>query len=602
MLRRQRRQSAAFVVLAVTALSGAAVIGTAPAAHAEDSDGTLTVLVNRDEDGDSTYDSDIDPPQPGIVVTVTDTAGSTVRGITDGGGRFVLTGTEQLVGGQYRVSAAIPPNLSELSPVDGSETFASFSTAVDLRNGSQTVRLGVASVSVAGAVSPAPHPSVVPPTAASRPPRFAVGDKVWRDLNRSGCQDPGEPPQARISVQLLNVDGEVVASTVSSSTGRFLFDDLVGGTYAVRFAGVPSDFRLTPPGNGEDPAADSDPDYTGATAPFTLGVGEPQVRAATTADGVTAAYIHAGIDAGIIPMRYAIGDRVWLDANADGTQQPDEPPAAATVALLHENRVVATTVTDAQGFYRFTGLAAGDYRVRFEPDEHRRITARNATSDPVLDSDADPRTGLTSVITVGPGTPGLVSAADLGVADADWVNATVSAGLVAAYAVGDTVWRDENGNGVLDAGEEGVPGVRVELLDETQQVLDRTATAETGRFGFADLPAGTYQLRFVPPGDDLVFTGARTGPNPAVDSDAGSTGLTAPVVLDDDNPNDTTIDAGLTRPADLSSSPAPAATPMPVDTQLSTTGGVAISIPIAGLALLASGLSCLLAARRPPLH
>ena len=40
---------------------------------------------------------------------------------------------------------------------------------------------------------------------------------------------------------------------------------------------------------------------------------------------------------------------------------------------------------------------------------------------------------------------------------------------------------------------------------------------------------------------------------------------------------------------------------MPVDTQLSTTGGVAVSIPIAGLALVVSGLSCLLAARRPTL-
>lgn len=601
MLRKHRRQSAAFVVLAVTALSGAAVAGTSPVAHAEVGDGTLTVLVNRDEDGDDTYDSEIDPPQPGIVVAVTDTAGSSVRGITDDGGRFVLKGTDQLAGGQYVVSATIPPNLSELSPVDGSETFASFSTAVDLRTGNQTIRLGVASVSVARAVSPAPSPSVATPTAASRPPRFAVGDKVWRDLNRSGRQDPGEPAQVRMSVQLLNVDGDVVASTVSSSSGRFLFDDLVGGTYAVRFAGVPSGFRLTPPGSGEDPAADSDPDYTGTTAPFTLGVGEPQVRAATAADAVTAAYVHTGIDAGITPLRYAVGDRVWLDANADGAQQPDEPPAAARVALLQENRVVATTATDAQGFYRFTGLAAGAYRVRFEPGEHRRFTAPNATSDPVLDSDADPRTGVTSVITVGPGTPGLVSAADLDVADADWVNAGVSAGLVGAYAVGDRVWRDDNANGVLDAGEEGVPGVRVELLDETQRVLQRTATVEAGRFAFADLPAGAYQLRFLPPGRDLVFTSARTGTNPAVDSDAESDGLTAPVVLDDENPDDTTVDAGLTSPANLSGSPTPTAAPAPADTQLSATGGVAVSIPIAGLALVTSGLSCLLAARRPPL-
>ena len=82
----------------------------------------------------------------------------------------------------------------------------------------------------------------------SLPPRFAVGDKVWRDLNRSGRQDQGEPPAAEVSVQLLTVDGDVVESTVSSASGRFNFDDLPGGTYTVRFAGVPSGFRLTPAG------------------------------------------------------------------------------------------------------------------------------------------------------------------------------------------------------------------------------------------------------------------------------------------------------------------------------------------------------------------
>jgi hypothetical protein len=600
-LREQRRQSGTFVVLAFLAFSGAAIAG-APLAYADVLDGTLTVVVNRDDDGDGSYDDGADPPQPGIEIAVTDPDGGSVRGITDGHGQFVVTGSDQLTGGRYLVTAAVPPNLSELTPVASSKTFAAFSTAVDLRGGNQTIRMGVASTAVKTVVAPAPQPSVAPSASGSRPPRFAVGDTVWQDIDRSGRQDPGEPPAAGISVQLLNADGKVIESTVSSAAGRFAFDDLAAGTYAVRFAGVPSGFRLTATGSG-DPAADSDPDYTGTTPPFTLGMGKPQVRAATAADTVSAAYIHADIDAGITALRYAIGDRVWLDLDADGARQSDEPPASATVSLIKDERVLATTTTDADGHYCFTGLDAGDYRVRFELGEHRRFTARNATSEPTLDSDPDPVTGTTPPITVGPGAASLMPAADLGVADADLVNATVSAGLVGAYAVGDLVWRDDNGNGVLDSGEPGLPGIRVELLDEDQQIVGRAITTGSGRFSFDDLVAGSYRLRFVPPGKNLVFTSARTGTNPAVDSDAaGSAGVSRPVVLGDENPADTTVDAGLTSPANLTVLPVSAGTTAaPVDTQLSSTGGVAVSIPIAGLALVISGLSCLLAARRSPL-
>jgi len=101
---------------------------------------------------------------------------------------------------------------------------------------------------------------------------------------------------------LLNADGEVVASTVSNPSGRYVFDNLPAGTYSVRFAGVPEEFRLTPAGAGMEPANDSDPDYSGVTPPFTLGVGEPNVRPVTAADHVSAAYINPTIDAGITPF------------------------------------------------------------------------------------------------------------------------------------------------------------------------------------------------------------------------------------------------------------------------------------------------------------
>ena len=115
-----------------------------PTASAEVDDGTLTVIVNRDLDGDNAYDAGEDPPQPGIDITVRDAQGKTKQGRTGSDGRYVLEGTDDLVGGLYFVVAEIPSVLSDLGPVPESETFAPLSTTVDVSADSQTVRMGVA--------------------------------------------------------------------------------------------------------------------------------------------------------------------------------------------------------------------------------------------------------------------------------------------------------------------------------------------------------------------------------------------------------------------------------------------------------------------------
>jgi SdrD B-like domain len=598
-LPRHRQQDAASAVLALVLLGGLSLAVDSQTAHADTSDGTLTVVVNRDENDDHVFESGVDGPQPGIQIAVTDASGATVRGITDDDGQFVLDGTRQLAGGRYTVAAEIPPNLSELAPVPASETYAPFTTTVDVSTSSQTVRMGVAPAPVSTTAATAA--TVVPaPTTGSHPARFAVGDHVWRDVNRSGVQDPSEPPAAKVSVQLVGLDGEVVDSTVSSASGHYVFDDQPAGTYRVRFAGIPRGFRLTTTGSGGNPGADSDPDYAGETPPFTLGVGAPNVRASTAADGVTAGYINPTIDAGIASLRYALGDCVWLDLDGDGIEDPDEPPAAAEVSLLSEqDTVIAVTRTDAKGHYLFTNLEEGQYRVLFSDlGDHRAFTALQVGSDASVDSDPDPRTGKTQVIRLGPAAADLVPAEELGVTDADLVDATVNAGVVGAYSLGDTVWRDKNGNGVFDPGEAGLAHVRVQLLSAAHQVLSTVTTSSTGHFAFDGLAPGTYEVRFTAP-HGLVFTSRHSGTNSAVDSDANRKGVTQPVVLGEEDRADTTIDAGLTTADKLEVPPTGGANgPMPVDTALSSTGGVALSIPLAGLALVASGISCLLAGRK----
>ncbi len=61
-----------------------------------------------------------------------------------------------------------------------------------------------------------------------------------------------------------------------------------------------------------------------------------------------------------------------------------------------------------------------------------------------------------------------------------------------AASIGNTVWNDSNKNGVQDAGEEGIPGVRVKLYHGDEVETDRTNSL--GRYKFKDLEAGHYDI------------------------------------------------------------------------------------------------------------
>ncbi|WP_010694636.1 hypothetical protein [Saccharopolyspora spinosa] len=97
--------------LSVLLLVGSAtgpIMGTAWAAAASAIDGTLTVQVLRDFFGTGVINTTMDVPQQGMKVDVTDPAGHHVTGITDATGKFVVSPSTVLTGGQYRVDVTVP--------------------------------------------------------------------------------------------------------------------------------------------------------------------------------------------------------------------------------------------------------------------------------------------------------------------------------------------------------------------------------------------------------------------------------------------------------------------------------------------------------------
>ncbi|BDD02237.1 malectin domain-containing carbohydrate-binding protein [Persicobacter psychrovividus] len=117
-------------------------------------------------------------------------------------------------------------------------------------------------------------------------------------------------------------------------------------------------------------------------------------------------------------------------------------------------------------------------------------------------------------------------------------------------SIGNFVWFDTDRDGIQDAGEAGVPGVKVLLLDENGVKLDSMNTDMNGFYQFTQLLPDNYQVKFdlstLPA--DHVASPQNQGGNDALDSDADANGFTMVTALEI-NENDLSWDLGINVPA-----------------------------------------------------
>lgn len=369
----------------------------------------------------------------------------------------------------------------------------------------------------------------------------SLGDRVWRDDDRDGAQDAGEPGVAGITVTLFS-GTTVVGSTVTDAYGMYLFDNLAAGNYTVSFT-LPANYQFTTQTNTVD--------NTDGTALRTIGSDVIPGTGRTYVITLSAGEDERNIDAGVIftqPTTASVGDRVWFDTNSNGVQDAGETGISGiTVTLLDgSGNPLATTVTDANGNYLFSGLAAGTYAVRFTLPSGFTFSTKDAGGNDNTDSDVNTsgvNFGRTDNFTLSAGQTKL----DV---DAGLVQTSSSTG-----SLGDRVWNDINQNGLQDAGEPGVGGVTVNLYfdanaDGVITGLESTtpfATTVTDAFGyyiFNNLTAGRYQIGIVAPGG-YTITLQDQGVNNTIDSDVNTgTGRSNLVNLPTAGRN-LTLDAGI---------------------------------------------------------
>jgi hypothetical protein len=112
--------------------------------------------------------------------------------------------------------------------------------------------------------------------------------------------------------------------------------------------------------------------------------------------------------------------------------------------------------------------------------------------------------------------------------------------------IGDFVWEDLNGNGLQDAGEPGIAGVTVNLLDGGGATIGTAVTDASGFYLFSGLCAGDYTVDVdgttVPAG--YVQTPTNVGADPTIDNNPDPTNVTLPA----NDTSDLTIDFGYWMP------------------------------------------------------
>jgi len=138
----------------------------------------------------------------------------------------------------------------------------------------------------------------------------------------------------------------------------------------------------------------------------------------------------------------SIGDTIWLDADGDGVLGPGESGLpGVTVVLTLPDGSTMTTVTDANGNYLFDDLPSGQYTVDVDTTTLPPDLQQSFDADGLLTPDS-------SSLYLGPGED----------------NRDQDFGYLAMGAIGDTIWLDIDGDGVQGPGENGIPGVTVELV------------------------------------------------------------------------------------------------------------------------------------------
>jgi hypothetical protein len=334
---------------------------------------------------------------------------------------------------------------------------------------------------------------------------YSAGGRVWLDEDADAVQDAGEDGIANVVVELLDTNSVAVAETLTDLEGRYRFAWLDAGTHIVRV-----DTASMSAGLAANQTYDPDATLDHQTV-VALSADTPAAAADFGYNWAPSGAVQGDAGAG------AIGDRIWIDANGDGIQDPGEPGlAGVTVQLYHDSNSNGvydalytvggynpTTTNDAAGSYRFDELPPGAYVVIVNGGVTPAGYTQTGDPDDFGTAATAPDDRTTTAIILAPGDV--------------FVNADFGYQPAASSDIAGSVYFDADANEAFDGVDYGLAGVSVALLDTNGMVFATTTTDASGTYGFAGLPAGDYTVWVNDTGDSLGGLAQTEDPDLPVD-------------------------------------------------------------------------------------
>lgn len=281
---------------------------------------------------------------------------------------------------------------------------------------------------------------------------------LYYDENNSGEREGDETLINGFAMTLVSENTQEEIELITDDDGAFASPQLIPGDYLLKLS-LPDDCILV--NDGAYKAADGT-----WVLPMSFAVGG-----------------HETPDIGILQYAELSGSLWSMDGEKDGL-------AGLTVSLYAvaaPQTPAATAVTAEDGAYVFRSLCPDEYYLTLTlPENHlfaRTMDASSHTSMILADTDAG-ASGRSEMFYLAMGEKR--SDADIGIG--------------AKGEIGDFAWLDENGNGMQDIGEKGIPGIVIAMYQYGELVAE-TETDSYGHYFFDNLYPGEYTMRVTMPAE-----------------------------------------------------------------------------------------------------